>query len=40
MPISSVEVYQKTLIVGDVNGKINLLVGFLENGEVKLRQKL
>jgi len=38
--VTSIEVYQHNLIVGDEKGKINILVGFLENGEIKMRQKL
>ena len=34
------EIYQKSLLVGDSKGKITVLVDFLEQGEVKLRQKL
>jgi hypothetical protein len=38
--VTSVEQDQKNLIIGDEKGKITLLIDFLSNGEIKLKQKL
>jgi len=40
IPVTSAEQYQKNLIVGNEQGKIIVLVGFLVGGVVQLTQKL